>query len=98
MSKRRESHCLLSRDLTCADSCFDSWINFPASTINRAVFLFSSSTLRRNKADSSSRCDLAITPVLLSSIAHSDRIQNHQIAQKTDAGRTTEGCVRDSLI
>src|SRR5207253_11043951 len=37
---------------SCADSCFDSWINFPASTIKRAVFLFSSSTLRRNKADS----------------------------------------------
>src|SRR5438094_3059147 len=86
MSTRRESHCLLSRDLTCADSCFDSWINSPASTIKRAVFLFSSSTLRRNKADSSSCCDLAdnaraVEQHRLASGA------NHQIAQETDAQR-----------
>src|SRR5438552_8495543 len=86
MSKRRESHCLLSRDLTCADSCFDSWINSPASTIKRAVFLFSSSTWRRNKADSSSCCDLAdnaraVEQHRLASGA------NHQIAQETDAQR-----------
>src|SRR5213596_2247017 len=88
----------LSRDLTCADSCFDSWINFPASTIKRAVFLFSSSTLRRNKADSSSRCDLAITPVLLSSIDWPPMriIRLHK--RPTPEGGTTEGCVKTSLV
>src|SRR2546426_4458961 len=81
---------------SCADSCFDSWINFPASTIKRAVFLFSSSTLRRNKADSSSCCDLAITPVLLSSIDWPPMriIRLHK--RPTPKGTTAEGCVRDS--
>jgi hypothetical protein len=48
--------------------------------------LFSSSILHRNKADSSSRCDLGITPVLVSSIEWTPiRIRLHEIAQKTDA-------------
>src|SRR5947207_4205615 len=91
MSKRRESHCLLSRDLTCADSCFDSWINSPASTIKRAVFLFSSSTLRRNKADSSSCCDLGDNPRAVEQHRLASDA-NHQIAQETDAQRHDGDC------
>ena len=52
-----KTHCPQSprgaRNLTRADSCVDSWINFSASTIKRAVFLFSSSILHSNKAESS---------------------------------------------
>src|SRR5437762_1137497 len=97
MSKRRESHCLLSRDLTCADSCFDSWINSPASTIKRAVFLFSSSTLRRNKADSSSCCDLADNPRAVEQHRLASDA-NHQIAQETDAQRHDGGGMCKRLL
>ena len=57
-----------SKDLICADSGFDSWINFSAAAIKRTVFPFSSPILGRNQADSSSGCDLGITCVLLSSM------------------------------
>jgi hypothetical protein len=58
----------LRKDLICSDSCFDSWINFSVSEINRTIFLFSSSILPRNKAESSSSCfDLGMTCVLVSS-------------------------------
>jgi hypothetical protein len=56
-----------SKDLIRAASCFDSWISFSASTIKRTVFQFSSTILHRNKADSSTCCDLGTTCVLLSS-------------------------------
>jgi len=67
-----------SKDLRRSDSCFDPWINLPASAIKRTVFLFSSSILcrnnensssilRRNSKDSSSCCDLAMPCMLLSS-------------------------------
>ncbi len=57
-----------SKDLIRSDSCFDSWINFSASVIKRAVFLLSSSILHRSKADSRSCCDFGITCVLVSSM------------------------------
>ena len=58
----------LRKDLIRSDSCFDSWINFSVSEINRTIFLFSSSILPRNKAESSSSCfDLGMTCVLVSS-------------------------------
>src|SRR5579864_5707508 len=68
-----------SNDLSVSDSCFDPWINFPASTIKRTVFLFSSSilhcnkddscsVLRRNNEDCSSSGDLGVLCMLLSSI------------------------------
>jgi len=73
-----------SKDLIRAASCFDSWINFSASAIKRTASQFSSTILHRNKADSSSRCDLGTTGVLLSSkTVASDA--NYQIAQETDA-------------
>jgi len=56
-----------SKDLIRADSSLDFWINFSDSAIKRTVFQFSSTILHRNKADSSSRCDLGTTCVLLSS-------------------------------
>ena len=87
----------LSRDLTCADSCFDSWINFPASTIKRAVFLFSSSTLHRNKADSSSCCDLADNPRAVEQHRLASDA-NHQIAQETDAQRHDGGGMCKRLL
>ncbi len=88
---------LLRRDLTCADSCFDSWINSPASTIKRAVFLFSSSTLRRNKADSSSCCDLADNPRAVEQHRLASDA-NHQIAQETDAQRHDGGGMCKRLL
>src|SRR5260370_11479648 len=57
-----------SKVLIHSDSCVDSWINFSASAIKRAVFLFSSSTLHRSNADSSACCGLGITCALLSSM------------------------------
>jgi hypothetical protein len=68
-----------SKDLRRSDSCFDPWINFPASAIKRTVFVFSSSILRRNNEDSSSIlrrnmedssscCELAMPCILLRSI------------------------------
>ena len=57
-----------SKDLIRADRRFDSWINFPASAIKRTGFPFRSPTLRRNKADSSSCCDLGITCVNLRAV------------------------------
>ncbi|MFZ0864410.1 MAG: hypothetical protein WAN18_27360, partial [Candidatus Sulfotelmatobacter sp.] len=80
-----------SKDLSRSDSCFDPWINLPASAIKRTVFLFSSSILRRkneysssilrrNNDDSSSCCDLGMTCVLLSSIGWPP-MRNYQIAQ-----------------
>ena len=72
-----------SKDLIRAASCLDSWISFSASAIKRTVFQFSSTILHRNKADSSSHCDLGTTCVLLSSKVASDA--NYQIAQETDA-------------
>jgi hypothetical protein len=73
-----------SKDLIRAASCFDSWINFSASAIKRTVFQFSSTILYRNKADSSSLCDLGTTCVLLSSKRVASDA-NYQIAQETDA-------------
>src|SRR5580765_8832371 len=66
-----------SKDLSVSDSCFDPWIIFPASTIKRTVFLFSSSILhfnnedsssilRRNNEDCSSSWDLGVLCMLLS--------------------------------
>ena len=58
----------LRKDLIRSDSCFDSWINFSVSEINRTIFLFSSSILPRNEAESSSSCfDMGMTCVLVSS-------------------------------
>jgi hypothetical protein len=58
----------LRKDLIRSDSCFDSWINFSVSEINRTIFLFSSSISPRNKAESSSSCfDLGMSCVLVSS-------------------------------
>ena len=44
----------LPKDLIRYDGRFDSWINFSVSEINRTIFLFSSSILPRNKAESPS--------------------------------------------
>src|SRR5579864_8432726 len=95
-----------SKDLSVSDSCFDPWINFPASTIKRTVFLFSSSilhcnkddscsVLRRNNEDCSSSCDLlGVLCMLLSSIRVAS-MRNYQIAQETDAQNgAAEGCVK----
>jgi hypothetical protein len=58
----------LRKDLIRSDSCFDSWINLSVSEIRRTIFLFSSSILPCNKAESSSSCfDLEMTCVLVSS-------------------------------
>ena len=73
-----------SKDLIRTDSCFDSWINFSASAIKRLVFEFSSRILHRNKADSSTCCDLGTTCVLLSNNRLASDA-NNQIAQETDA-------------
>jgi len=59
----------LRKDLIRSDSCFDSWINLSVSEIRRTIFLFRSSILPCNKAESSSSCfDLEMTCVLVSSI------------------------------
>jgi hypothetical protein len=84
-----------SKDLSRSESCFEPWINFPASAIKRTVFLFnssillrkneeSSSTFRCNNEDSSSCCDLAMTclPLISIGVAFDG---NYQIAQETDA-------------
>jgi hypothetical protein len=68
--------------LTRADSFSDSWTNFLARAIKMTVFVFSSSTLRRNRAASSKYRDLPTTPTLVTSKLASDA---NQIAQETDA-------------
>jgi hypothetical protein len=67
--------------VTRADSFSDSWINLSARAIKVTAFVFSSSILWRNRADSSKYCDLATTPTLVISRLAS----NEQIAQETDA-------------
>ena len=56
-----------SKDLSRSDSCFDPWINFPASAIKRTVFLFSFSILHCDNEESSSilRRNNATTKTLL---------------------------------
>jgi hypothetical protein len=73
-----------SKDSILADSCFDSLINFSASAIKRTVFQFSSTTLHRNKADSSSCCDLGTTMRAVEQHGVASDA-NNQIAQETDA-------------
>jgi len=97
-----------SKDLSVSDSCFDPWINFPASTIKRTVFLFSSSILhcnnedsssilRRNNEDCSSSWDLGVLCMLLSSIGWPP-MRNYQMHKRpTPTTGTAEVCVKGLL-
>jgi hypothetical protein len=97
------------KDLRRSDSCFDPWINLPASAIKRTVFLFSSSTLCRNNEDSSSIlccdskdssscCDLAMPCVLVSSKRWpSDAELSDCTKDRRPERGTAEGCVKGLL-
>jgi hypothetical protein len=89
-----------------SDSCFDPWINLPASAIKRTVFVFgssilrrnnedSSSILRRNSKDSSSCCDLAMPCMRLSSKGWASHAELSDCTKdRRPERRTAEGCVK----